>query len=681
VVVAGLAGSVAACGREPAPAPGAPGAAPGPVVDAAPPAVAKPSEALAAEISRLAPLQIAVYLGHPDASERRIAVRALGRVGGDDAAQQAATLLRDPDPGVREEACFAVGVTGSELAAGLLGPILESKPSAAEVAAAAAGLANCGDDAAGALLLRLALRDDLPVEAPEALFRHVRWRNRPWPGALPDDRLLRYETHPSARGRAGLGWMGRVWKDAKLVEPLERLLRDREPEVRRAAALGLGEGRAGETRPLSDANRAVAALTAAAADTDVRVVVSVCRALASYDREDAVKVVRDLLRHPSFLVRTAAAEGLGARKSEAALGDLAKAARRDESPSVRFAAATAVVAIDAVRARELVDDLLASPSDYVRSAGAGILAKAEDDAAVSRLVALAASDPHTRVRQAALDGLKGKKGPAVLGAVKSALGGSDPVLVAVAADVATTNEMKELLPDLRAAFARAEGTKGADAREGIVAALVAFGQPEDADLVHRTASSDPDAGPRSAAQAALAAKSDPTGKAPPPRPDRRPRPEGAKLPLDAPLLAHDVDLIVETDQGTMRIRLDVTNAPVHASHLADLARKGFYDGLAWHRVVPDFVVQGGCPRGDGSGNAGATLPLEPTRTPFERGTLGMPRSGHPDTGGCQLFICHSRAPHLDVQYSAIGRVVEGLDVIDRIDVGSKIVRVRVAEAL
>jgi cyclophilin family peptidyl-prolyl cis-trans isomerase len=152
------------------------------------------------------------------------------------------------------------------------------------------------------------------------------------------------------------------------------------------------------------------------------------------------------------------------------------------------------------------------------------------------------------------------------------------------------------------------------------------------------------------------------------------------MPLGAPPLAGDVELVVETSEGTMRIRLDAANAPIHAAHLAELARKGFYDGLTWHRVVPDFVIQGGCPRGDGSGNAGAALPLEPTRTPFERGTLGMPRSIHPDTGGCQLFVTHSRAPHLDVQYSAIGRVVAGLDVIDRIDVGSRILRVRVAGA-
>ena len=116
-------------------------------------------------------------------------------------------------------------------------------------------------------------------------------------------------------------------------------------------------------------------------------------------------------------------------------------------------------------------------------------------------------------------------------------------------------------------------------------------------------------------------------------------------------------VVISTDRGDITMVLDPALAPVTVNNFVVKAREGFYDGLTWHRVVPDFVIQGGCPRGDGAGNAGANLPLEPTRTPFERGTLGMPRSAHPDTGGCQLFICHSRAPHLDVEYSAIGRVV------------------------
>jgi peptidyl-prolyl cis-trans isomerase B (cyclophilin B) len=152
---------------------------------------------------------------------------------------------------------------------------------------------------------------------------------------------------------------------------------------------------------------------------------------------------------------------------------------------------------------------------------------------------------------------------------------------------------------------------------------------------------------------------------------------GTLYPGGQPVFGPEAFLILETEAGRMKIRLFPDKAPLTCGHVAALARAGFYNGLTWHRVVPDFVIQGGCPRGDGSGNAGITLPLESTDVPFERGTLGMPRDSHPDTGGCQLFICHSRVPHLDVTYCAFGQVVEGLDVIDRIDVDSHIVSARV----
>jgi len=669
------------------------------VAQPAPPEERRFPDALSAELARAPVASLVPFLGSNDANERRIAVRALGRVGGDEAATLAATLLRDGDPRVRVEACFAVGVTGSSRAAGLLeawgwpsAEISVAGPTGEELAAAIAGLANATDDAAGALLVRFASRDDLPVEAPEALFRHARWRGRPWPGGVPGDldKLLRYEHHASARGRAGVGWLGRTWKDPRLLPALERLAKDPEAEVRRAVALGLADGKDKEVRPAADADRALAVLTAFAGDADPRVAVAACRALASYDRgEVGVVLAGTGLAHGSFHVRTAAAEGLGAlggRKPAVGLtvvgaatapDALEKLARGDPSTSVRYAAGAALRAIAPERARALVTELLASPSGFVRAGACETLATGEDEACVSKLVELAQRDPCVRVRESALEGLKGKKvaEAAARAAVTTAIAGDDPVLVSVAADVAATNGWVELAPALRAAFAKHGGTPGSDAREGVITALAKLAVPEDQALVRKTAEDDPDAGPRTAARAALAE----AAKGPAPSYDRRPRPEGAVLPLGAKLLGGPTTLVLETSVGTMRIELDHEHAPLHAAHLADLARKGFYDGLTWHRVVPDFVIQGGCPRGDGAGNAGVTLPLEPTRTPFERGTLGMPRSSHPDTGGCQLFICHSRAPHLDVQYAAIGRVVTGLEVIDKIDVESKIVKAWVEE--
>jgi cyclophilin family peptidyl-prolyl cis-trans isomerase len=105
----------------------------------------------------------------------------------------------------------------------------------------------------------------------------------------------------------------------------------------------------------------------------------------------------------------------------------------------------------------------------------------------------------------------------------------------------------------------------------------------------------------------------------------------------------------------------------------DRVREGFYDGTIWHRVVPNFVVQGGDPRGDGWGNGGVTLRDEINPLPFGRGAVGMPKAGK-DTGGCQLFITHVMTPHLEGTYTVFGQVVAGMDVVDRIEVGDRIVR-------
>lgn len=686
--------ALAACAGTSAPAP--PDRAPPAAAERAGPATA-PSvrvvpAAVAAEILRsdVAASAAAAAAAAAHGAERAAWVRALGRHGGDSAAEAAARYLADPTPEVCEEAAFAVGVSGSDRAAALLRRALLEAPVAAPahvVAAAALGLADCSDDAAGDLLLDLARLPGAPEETLEAFFCHVRWRGRPWTGR-PDAALLAWERHATPRGRACVGTLGRVSKDASLVDPLTRLSRDADAEVRRAAALGLADGRNATVRAPAEADRAFRAVAALAADTDPRVVAAACRAVASYDRDEAVLWLAERLGHADFNVRVAAAEGIGLRASRGApaVARLRTAARDDASPSARYAAALALAAVDPAEGLAVADALLASGEAYVRQAGVEVLAKSPDDATpapaagaavTDRLAALAASDPHVRVREAALGALAGRSGPSVDRCIADALAGSDPVLVSVAADAAAKDGRALHLPAIRGVFGRFPGTPGADAREGAVAALAAFGQPDDLAVVAGVAAADPDPGVRLAAASALAERA---GAPPPPADADRRGAAAPRVPGGAPLLSRDVVLVLETSAGVLRIRLDAAAAPIHASHVAHLARQGFYDGLTWHRVVPDFVIQGGCPRGDGAGNAGVTLPLEPTRIPFERGTLGMPRSNHPDTGGCQLFVCHSRAPHLDVKYTAFGRVVEGIDVVDRIDVGAVIVRARVEEA-
>jgi cyclophilin family peptidyl-prolyl cis-trans isomerase len=126
-------------------------------------------------------------------------------------------------------------------------------------------------------------------------------------------------------------------------------------------------------------------------------------------------------------------------------------------------------------------------------------------------------------------------------------------------------------------------------------------------------------------------------------------------------------------RGVIRLELDCPQAPQTCLSFLQLAAQGFFDGLTFHRVVPDFVVQGGDPRGDGSGGPGYELRDEINRLRYRRGMLGMALSG-PDTGGSQFFITLSPQPHLDGGYTIFGRVVEGMELADEIVQGERIER-------
>ena len=126
----------------------------------------------------------------------------------------------------------------------------------------------------------------------------------------------------------------------------------------------------------------------------------------------------------------------------------------------------------------------------------------------------------------------------------------------------------------------------------------------------------------------------------------------------------------------MDLALQEADAPLTVYNIVILARRGYFDGQHFHRVVPNFVIQAGDPRGDGNGGPGYAIRDEINRHRYERGTLGMALSG-PNTGGSQFFITHSPQPHLDGGYTVFGELVKGFDVLDRIIQGDRIVRVTV----
>jgi peptidyl-prolyl cis-trans isomerase B (cyclophilin B) len=139
---------------------------------------------------------------------------------------------------------------------------------------------------------------------------------------------------------------------------------------------------------------------------------------------------------------------------------------------------------------------------------------------------------------------------------------------------------------------------------------------------------------------------------------------------------------LQTKYGTMKIEFFSNDAPKTVENFLNLAKKGFYDGVKFHRVIPDFVVQGGDPTGTGAGGPGYQIKCELTgdNQYHDRGVLSMAHAGK-DTGGSQFFICHSRnnTSHLDRKHTVFGKVVENIEIVDQIKQGDLIEKITVNE--
>ena len=133
----------------------------------------------------------------------------------------------------------------------------------------------------------------------------------------------------------------------------------------------------------------------------------------------------------------------------------------------------------------------------------------------------------------------------------------------------------------------------------------------------------------------------------------------------------------ETDRGAVRVELYPEKAPLTVANFVNLAKRGFYDGLNFHRVIKDFMIQGGCPQGTGTGGPGYKFEDEANNgVRHERGVLSMANAG-PNTNGSQFFITHVATPWLDGKHTVFGKVVDGMDVVDKVAQGDKIQSVKI----
>ena len=609
------------------------------------------------------PLFLDSLLDGSDASQRAAATLTVGRIGARAHLPRLRALAVDADTAVSTNALFSLGLLKDTASAALGANALRAMPSVAVEAAWLLG--ELGER--GRAGLTAALRDSSISSTTRGAMLLAAARLRPVPAEViapwvmsADSAVAWRAAYSLARGRSAAG-----------VRTLLGAV-DRAAPVREQVARGLAKAAAGDS--LADTARA--ALRRLVTDSSARVRVNAIRALASYGRTTRAPVLA-ALHDRDAAVRLAAAQSLDLVLDSSVVAwrdafdsDTAFVMRR----TIAAAAARHDVLLDGVRewstsrewqhraasleleARGAPTAAVArlrrwrdDPDGRVRAAGAGALAAWADSAAVRVIV-------RTELRAALRDQDVGVR-TAALGALASGATQDDLSAALDSYQLSSTDRDN----DARLAFWALVDSVLARAAAGLSPPLMTRLEalPRPADPLERIAA---------ARIARFAAWRDGTSA-----------PRAFAWYLQR---ARDVRstprpvAVIETERGTIELALFASDAPLTVHNFVTLAQRHYFDGQRFHRVVPNFVVQGGDPRGDGNGGPGYAIRDEMNRRRYLRGTLGMALSG-PDTGGSQFFVTHSPQPHLDGGYTVFGQLIAGGDVLDRIVQGDRIVRVTV----
>jgi cyclophilin family peptidyl-prolyl cis-trans isomerase/HEAT repeat protein len=600
----------------------------------------------------------------PDASMRRAAALTAGRVGARAQTTALRALATDPDARVSSAALYALGLIRDTASvnvavAGLRGT--------SDIASEAAWLLGEVGEAGRAALLAIAADSTLDSRRRgPAILALARLRPPPVAPLLPllgaaDTAIAWRAAYVVARARSAAAAGAMIAATASA-----------SPMVRDYAARGLARSLTGD----SLAPRALDALRRLATDPDARVRVTAVRVLGAYgaparsaiatalrDSDPAVRVTAAGVAHvaldssasawndvwrsdTSFLVRRALAES-GARRGM--LRDAWQSWRGDAHWQRRAAAATFDGLGPASTALQRLDAGLRDADGRVRAAATEALAGLVDSAgvadAVRRRLRGALPDPDFVVRATALGAL--------------AKGASIEDLAAALRSHGVASRDADL--DARLAFwTLADSTlraHGSILPDSVARALSSIPRP-----------TEPLERSRAASIARFAGWRDSTSE---PREDAWYRARAREALAPSSPVAR-----IETERGPIELVLFAAEAPVTVHNFVALAKRGYFDGQRFHRVVPNFVVQAGDPRGDGNGGPGYAIRDELNPHRYVRGTLGMALSG-PNTGGSQFFVTHAPQPHLDGGYTVFGQLRSGGEVLDRILQGDRIVRITI----
>ena len=625
---------------------------------------------------------------HPDALVRAQAAVALGRIGDRAGTALLITLLADPDTTVRAQAGFALGTLRDTSAAEELARRVDAFPAVASDAdqlEMVTALAKIGGPVAARALDGLLQRHppggDATDGATGAALLEV-WRL----GRLaPAGRLVEYIRSGTGGWRRSATYSAARLRLARAGSAFLEAAEDPDDLTRAYAARGLIAPVADSAHLSRDAF--VARLRTMIGDTSAQVRITALRSLATFRDSGLSGIARARLvdRDPNAVVQ--AIGTLGALGGAAAIRALDEQLVQGTTFAVRRAALAALAQAAPAHALQAAQAWRGDADWRLRSAYAEALGNDSGGASRTALVAMSAdSDP--RVAETALGALgqaTPRGDPATRALARSRLGHADAFVRAAAIGLLDRDGDPALLPDFVAAYRGAERDEVSDARLAAVQGMVHIAEVDaaSASRVEReflaAVPRSPDYLVRRAVADGLGAERAARywGDVDPVQTGRRfedyldvarglflPALQGGKLP----------QVNLETERGTLSLILDAADAPLTVQNFLQLVDRRFFDGARWHRVVPNFVIQDGDPRGDGNGGPGWAIRDEINRQRYDRGAVGMALSG-PDTGGSQFFITHSPQPHLDGGYTVFGHLVQGYEVLDQIVQGDRIRRI------
>jgi cyclophilin family peptidyl-prolyl cis-trans isomerase/HEAT repeat protein len=622
------------------------------------------------------------FAASPEPDTRRRTALALGRLMEPAGGALLEELSTDADVSVATAAAFALGQLGDTVAVPKLTALLGDGtgapiPTASEAAYA---LGKIRGEAARSALRAVLSAPAPPAEVVGSTLLAI-WR---LPRGEEHGDIVRWTTarDPDLRWRAAYALVRRP--DPRSVSVLLALASDTDARVRAQAVRGL-------TAPLADsagigAAEVLPAVLRLVHDEDYATRVNAVRTLGTYAAPGSVEALRSALLGEEWHLALAAAESLGRLESSAvaASGSLTDRAADVHVPeAVRIAALLALSRLAPDRALELAGRFAVDERWRKRSVAARVAATGGEQGRALWAELVRDGDP--RVANAALDAAVAAAAPDVVPLRSHLLGSlASPDVQVRATGIRGLGLLRDpsALPLLLDAFGRALNDDRPDAALAAldaIAGLRAVGTSGARALFRRYPRPD-DYLVRLRARALFA--------------DTAVQAWGSPAPIETGLAPAEYREIVErwvlpavagrrprarivTKRGVIDLELFSDDAPMTVRNLARLAERGdYFAGQEWPRVVPNFVVQGGDPRGDMSGGPGYSIRDEHNLHRYDRGTLGMALSG-PDTGGSQFFIVHSPQPHLDGGYTLFGRVVGGGEIAERILPGEPILRIEV----